>query len=302
MFHRNFKRLSRTKLFILAFVPLSLPDIHPKVLHLATMSVSNVNLEESMVPVEVQAIQETPKENKLASSAGAFKPKYTIYKPSGQTLLGQLVNPLYSWDRWTLTAYHDVHFVKEEWVRITVVHNNTDDMANEKRTYELGSTVIHGSEQVNSVSASAGFSGWGFSLNVGGSSESKTFQSNEVSRKETHERNITVSPNKSVYIYQKIFTFRLSIFFVWRDTQQFGGKELNYSSSSRWEDAVYLECVQTINCDEFCWIDHEIEAGETTVTIPNPPRRGAPPSICQWKNLNGGSQQALAANYPGAPR
>lgn len=71
-------------------------------------------------------------------------------------------------------------------------------MANEKRAYELGSKVIHGSEQVNSDSASASFSGWDFSLNVGASSESKTFQSNEVSRKETHERNITVSLNKSV--------------------------------------------------------------------------------------------------------
>ncbi|KAI4943417.1 hypothetical protein J4E91_009326 [Alternaria rosae] len=266
------------------------------------MSVSKVDLEEGMVPVEVQAIVETSQENKPASSAGAFKPKYTHYKPSGQTLVGQLVNPLFSWDRWTLTAYHDVHFVKEEWVEITVIHNNTDEKAEEERTYELGTTVTQGSEKVNSVSASAGFSGWGFSLNVGGSSESKTFQSIEVSEKTTHKRNIVVPANKSYYIYQKVFTFRLSIFFVWRDSQQFGGRELTYSGSSSWADTVVLECVQTVKCDEICWIDHKIEVGETTVTIPKPPRREAPSSIFQWGNMNDGSKLALATNYPGAPR
>ena len=299
MCHRNFKQLSRTNLLLLAFVLLSSPDLPPRVLHLATMSVSKVDIEPAMVPIEVQA---TGSVNQPASSAGAFKPEYTLYKPSGQTLVGQLVNPLYSWDRWTLTAYHDVHFVQEEWKIVSTLHNNTENMATKKDTYELGSTVTQGSEHVNSVSASAGFSGWGISMNVGASSESKTFQSSEVSRKETHERDIELSPNKSLWIYQKIFTFRLSIFFVWRDTQQFGGRELSYAHGSSWENILYLECLQTINCDEFCLMDHIIKPGEITVTIPKPPRREEPPSVCQWKNLNGGSQQALAANYPGAPR
>lgn len=256
-----------------------------------------------MVPLEAPTTQETLTKNlPTKSDAGAFKPEYTLYKPSGQTLVGQQVIPLYSWDRWTLTAYHDVHFVLEEWVLDTAVHNNTEDPVSEERTLELGSTVTQGSEKVDSVSASAGFSGWGFSMNIGGSSERRTFSSTEASQRQTFRREIKVSPGKSTYLYQKEFTFKLSIFFVWRDSQQFGGKELKYSSSSSWQDAIFLECVQTIKCDEWCYMDQKLQVGEGTITLPTPPRREPPPSVCQWHNMNGGSQQAIRAKYPGAAR
>ncbi|OWY54655.1 hypothetical protein AALT_g11575 [Alternaria alternata] len=262
------------------------------------MSSHDLDLEEGMVPVEMQK-QEPVEDNFAKSVRAAYKPTHTTFLPSGQTLVGQLANPLYSWDRWTATAYHDIHFVKEEWVLTTTIHNDTSNERHEERAVEMGTSVINGSENVKSVSANAGFSGWGFSMNVGASVEQKTFKSTETTVRETVSRIITVPANTSIYLYQKVYTFKLVIFFVWRDTKQFGGKELKYSRNSSWQGTVFLECQQTVNCDEWYYGNQKLETKTGTITLPAPSRREPPPSVCQWHNINGGAQQAMKAGYPG---
>ena len=117
-------------------------------------------------------------------------------------------------------------------------------------------------------------------MNVGASNERKTCQSKEMSKRAGDKRSFNVPPKKSSYAYQKYFTFRLVIFFLWRDTQQFEGKELVYAHNSN-DDVVRLECVQEIACDEWCYAHEELENGTARVTLPPPPERQRSRAVCQ---------------------
>lgn len=254
-----------------------------------------------MEPVKVQNTEEAQGKDGPVSVSSAFKPAYTTYVPSGQDIVGQLVNPLYADGRWTLQAFHEVHFIKEEWVQAAAIHNQYDVPIKEKRWLDIGSVVTTGSEKIDSITASAGFEGWGFSMNVGASSERKTFQSKETSERKGYERNFDVPPKMSSYAYQKEFTFRLVIFFLWRDTNQFGGKELVYAHNSQ-GDVVFVECVQKIACDEWYYAHETLENKTVRVTLPPPPEKQPSRAVCQWFNMNGASQHAIRAKYPGAAK
>jgi hypothetical protein len=215
--------------------------------------------------------------------------------------VGQQVKPLYADGRWTLQAFHEVHFIKEEWVQATAIHNQYDVPIHEKRMLEIGSVVTAGSEKVDRVSASAGFEGWGFSMKVESSTEQKKFKSHETSERKGYERDFDVPPKMSSYAYQKEFTFRLVIWFLWRDTNQFGGKELVYAHNSKC-DVVVLECVQKISCDEWYYTHEKLENKTGKVTLSPPAEKEPSRAVCQWFNMNGASQHAIRAKYPGAAK
>jgi hypothetical protein len=225
------------------------------------------------------------------------------YRPSGQDFVGQQVMPLYADGNWWLTAYHDVYFVQEDWVEQFTIHNDLDKTIHETRRLERGSRVIKGTELMTGVTAGAGFSGWGFSMNVGATVENKTFQSNETSEVQGYERTFEVEPKKSLFAYQKVYTFKLRVWFIWRDKNQFGGKDLVYAYSSA-GDAVIKECVQTISCDQWYYSNEKLGSATVNVTIPypNPTPREPRGAVCQWKNMNGASQHQIRTKYPSAAK
>ncbi|KAG9184934.1 hypothetical protein G6011_11764 [Alternaria panax] len=263
------------------------------------MALQNGELEQGMTPINVEnsaksgaTISETP-----PPSVG--KPKYTSYVPSGSDFVGQQVIPLYANGRWTLTAYHDVYLVQEDWDNPFTIHNDLETEINHIKKTERGCIVTKGSEVMNALTASAGFTGWGFSMNVEASTERKTFQSTETSEIETDERMFKVPPRRSLYAYQRIYSFRMKVWFMWRDTQQFSGKDLIYAYSSR-ADPVIKECFQTIKCDEWYYTHQQLEAKTVAISLPDAPKREPIGAVCQWHNMNGASQAAIRARYPGA--
>ena len=283
----------------ISFLPSS--DLQARALTSSTGPSLDIKLELGMEPVKIEDTEEAKGKAVAVPVSSAFKPDYTTYVPSGQDIAGQVVNPLYADGRWTLQAFHEIHFIKEEWIQVAAIHNQYDVRIQEERYLDIGSVVTTGSEKVDSVTASAGFEGWGFSMNVGATSERKTFQSKETSKREGYKRSFDVPPKTSSYAYQKHFTFRLVIFFLWRDTQQFGGKELVYAHNSN-GDVVRLECVQEIACDEWYYAHEQLKSGTATVTLPPPPEKQPSRAVCQWFNMNGASQHAIRTKYPGAAK
>ncbi|CAN9210070.1 unnamed protein product [Alternaria alternata] len=101
------------------------------------------------------------------------------------------------------------------------------------------------------VTTGVGFSGWGFSMNVGADKQDKVFSSNETSEVVTFKREFDIEPKKCLIGYQKVYTFRLKVWFIWKAKNDFGGRELVYSYTPAGDvDAVIKECVQTISSDE----------------------------------------------------
>ncbi|KAE8151800.1 hypothetical protein BDV25DRAFT_138514 [Aspergillus avenaceus] len=80
---------------------------------------------------------------------------------------------------------------------------------------EIGMTVSSGSEVSNSVSASAGFSGFGFSAEVSGTHESRTFNSVETSTLRTVTDTYTCPPRSSIFVYKRRYKFRCRAWFFY---------------------------------------------------------------------------------------
>ncbi|CAN9319227.1 unnamed protein product [Alternaria alternata] len=214
-------------------------------------------------------------------TASEDMPKHMHYRPSGQDFVGQQVISLYADGNWWLWAYHDVYFVQEDWVERFAIHNDLEKPIKETRTLERGSRVIKGTEVMTGATAGVGFSGWGFSMDVGADRQDKTFSSNETSEVVTSKREFDIEPKKSLIAYQK--------------------RELVYSYSSRGdEDAVIKECVQTISCDEWYFSNDKLASDTAYVTLPRPPAREPKGAICRWKNMNGALQYQIKTKYPSA--
>ncbi|KAG4263748.1 hypothetical protein FPRO03_09024 [Fusarium proliferatum] len=75
----------------------------------------------------------------------------------------------------------NIELQSAEWVLQFSIENEAKGTRTLEETTELGMTITSGKEVSDSVRASAGFSGWGFSVEVGGSMESKTFNTTETS-------------------------------------------------------------------------------------------------------------------------
>jgi hypothetical protein len=64
------------------------------------------------------------------------------------------------------------------------------------------------------VSASAGFSGWGFSAEVSGSTETKTFSSTETSSVKEVEDTYTCPAGSSIFVYKRRYNLRSKVWFL----------------------------------------------------------------------------------------
>jgi hypothetical protein len=179
------------------------------------------------------------------------------------------------------------------------MHNNLNKPIHETRTIERGIRVIKGTEVMTGVAAGVGFSGWGFSMNVGADRQDKIFSSNETSEVITSQQEFDIEPKTSLIGYQKVYTFRLKVWFMWRAKNDFGGRELVYSRSSAGDvDAVIKECVQTISCDEWYFSNDKLASDTAHVTLPRPAAWEPKGAVCQWKNMNGALQHPIQTKYP----
>jgi hypothetical protein len=236
----------------------------------------------------------------MMPTASEDMPKHMHYRPSGQDFVGQQVISLYADGNWWLWAYHDVYFVQEDWVERFAIHNDLEKPIKETRTLERGSRVIKGTEVMTGATAGVGFSGWGFSMDVGADRQDKTFSSNETSEVVTSKREFDIEPKKSLIAYQKYTPFGL----------KYGscGKLRMSSTEENWsirtalrgdEDAVIKECVQTISY-EWYFSNDKLASDTAYVTLPRPPAREPKGAICRWKNMNGALQYQIKTKYPSA--
>lgn len=124
----------------------------------------------------------------------------------GTVLVGQIVQVFESsMGIWTIV---DVELVSAEWMFQFSIENEGKGQREKQETTEIGMVVTSGTETSNSVNASAGFSGFGFSAEVNASTETKTFSSLETSQKRTVTDTYTCPPESSIFVYKRKYTFR----------------------------------------------------------------------------------------------
>ncbi|KAJ5909611.1 hypothetical protein N7504_004254 [Penicillium tannophilum] len=107
----------------------------------------------------------------------------------------------------------DVELLSAEWAFQFSIENESDAIRIKENTTELGMTVTQGSEISESVSASAGFAGWGFSAEINGSTETRTFTSVETQTLSRVVDTYTCPPHTSIFVYKRKFKFRCRTWF-----------------------------------------------------------------------------------------
>lgn len=124
----------------------------------------------------------------------------------GTVLVGQINTPYDGTSNSALII--DVELVSAEWMFQFSIENDSKGQREKEETTEVGMTVTSGKETSDSVSASAGFSGWGFSASVNASTETKTFTSLETTSKKTVRDTYIVPAESSIFVYKRKYKFR----------------------------------------------------------------------------------------------
>ncbi|RKL29170.1 hypothetical protein BFJ72_g12079 [Fusarium proliferatum] len=107
----------------------------------------------------------------------------------------------------------DIELQSAEWVLQFSIENEAKGTRTMEESTELGMTVTSGQDVSESVKASAGFSGWGFSVEVSGSIESKTFNKTETSSVQKITDTYVVPPESSIFVYKRRYKFRCRSWF-----------------------------------------------------------------------------------------
>lgn len=129
----------------------------------------------------------------------------------GVVLVGQIREVLDSGSQSSLVI--NVELLSAEWVfQFSIENDGKGNRIKEEET-ELGMTVASGREVAESVSASAGFSGWGFSAEVSGSTETRTFSSIETSNIKRVKDTYTCPPESAIFVYKRRYKFRCRSWF-----------------------------------------------------------------------------------------
>ncbi|KAH6970243.1 hypothetical protein DER45DRAFT_608947 [Fusarium avenaceum] len=124
----------------------------------------------------------------------------------GKVLVGQMCQAID--DKSVLELIIDVELLSAEWVFQFSIENDSKGMRTREEETELGMTVTHGKEVSESVSASAGFSGWGFSAQVNASTETKTFTSVETTSVKRIKDTYQCPPEASIFVYKRKYKFK----------------------------------------------------------------------------------------------
>ncbi|RFN43764.1 hypothetical protein FIE12Z_12011 [Fusarium flagelliforme] len=124
----------------------------------------------------------------------------------GTVLVGQLRQVFQNETKDSMIV--DIELLSVEWVFQFSVENDSKGERTKQMETEVGMTVTSGREVADSVSASAGFSGFGFTAEVNASTQTKTFTSLETSKKMRVTDTYNVPPESSIFVYKRQYKFR----------------------------------------------------------------------------------------------
>lgn len=135
----------------------------------------------------------------------------------GVVLVGQIRQVLDDGSKIDLVI--NVELLSAEWVLQCRIENDGAVERTRQETTDLGMTVKEGTEVAASVTASAGFSGWSFSAQVGGSLESKTFSLIETSTMKRVTDTYTCPARSAIFVYKRRYKFRCRTWFFHQPTK-----------------------------------------------------------------------------------
>ncbi|KAJ5278906.1 hypothetical protein N7478_004278 [Penicillium angulare] len=101
----------------------------------------------------------------------------------------------------------DVELFSAEWALQFSIDNDGKGERTKEMTTEIGMTTTSGKEVSTSVSASAGFSGWGVSAEVNASIEEKSFNTMETSTLTRVTDTYTCPSESAIFVYKRRYKF-----------------------------------------------------------------------------------------------
>ncbi|OBS22716.1 hypothetical protein FPOA_09048 [Fusarium poae] len=132
----------------------------------------------------------------------------------GTILVGQIRQLSHRQNVTPIWLMIDVELLSAEWAFQFSIENESNGTRTKEESTEIGMNVSSGREVSNSVSASAGFAGFGFSAQVSGSNETKTFSTLETSSIRTVRDTYTCPPHSSIFVYKRRYRFRCRTWFL----------------------------------------------------------------------------------------
>ncbi|PYI34992.1 hypothetical protein BP00DRAFT_443131 [Aspergillus indologenus CBS 114.80] len=184
-----------------------------------------------------------------------------ISKPAADAnkIIGQVKQLVYG----NLYFVQDIELVSVEWVKQFSIENESDATRTKTDRTETGVQIQTGKEDAESISATAGYSGFGFEVSIEGSYEHKTFSSVETSEITTTEDTWTVPPQTTLYVYKKVYNLRGTIWVagITDEIKVFASKD----GRTRCEGSYDISITSTDELDTYS----ELE-GEGTLEVTRP--------------------------------
>ncbi|KAI6756027.1 hypothetical protein HG530_011763 [Fusarium avenaceum] len=158
----------------------------------------------------------------------------------GKVLVGQIRQVLDDGTESSLII--DVELLSAEWVFQFSIENESKGMRTREEETELGMSVTQGKEVSDSVSASAGFSGWGFSASVNASTETKKFTNVETTSVKRVKDTYNCPPEASIFVYKRKYKFKCRTWIYWEAQEAW----FNYPDGRK----IEAEFVSEITCNQ----------------------------------------------------
>lgn len=186
------------------------------------------------------------------------KSKCQRYEVEGDKLVKSQISPLYV-DPGTEALYKvvDIYLRGFEWVLLWSYENDSDNEYSQRNTITTALRTRSGKEIADNFKLSAGFSNFGISMSGEYGQEHKTFTEEETTSSTEREQTYTVKANSSVYVYQKVYYFKVGVWFK-LDT---GGKLCTVGNWHRLEPREVSSEI-AIQANEFTQSSHSLQGAD----------------------------------------
>ncbi|PYI29875.1 hypothetical protein BP00DRAFT_478304 [Aspergillus indologenus CBS 114.80] len=150
---------------------------------------------------------------------------HEVYNVRGSPRVGQKKHRLYLVEGLRAEALYDITDQICDgyyWFRAQSLHNTSHGEAEMETSYTTGLKVTKGESLTETWGVGAAYSG--LSFDIGGSRT--TFTSEETETSETHSVRVTVPPQTTTFLYQRVFRFKTRLWFLndaWNELIRVGG-------------------------------------------------------------------------------
>lgn len=158
--------------------------------------------------------------------------------------------------------------------------NNTTETINHEVEKTTSTRILTGEEYVEEFNVTAGFAKWGFSFDIGGSRQRKTFSEKETIHSETKKDTVPVPAGKTVRLYQKEYEFVCTTYFKGVSASKQAILGVTDAGPFAWPTELVVQSEEFVATNDEITGDGEFDIADPGYETPSEPIadfRGLPP-------------------------